>query len=52
MCRNGYLNGGGGLNFIPEKSENFHFSCIVVINATAVALLIHMSTVLNGIDIS
>ena len=25
LCRNGYLSVDGGLNFITEKSENFHF---------------------------
>ena len=25
LCRNGDFNGGGGLNFITAKSENFRF---------------------------
>ena len=53
LCRNGFLRGGGGLNFITEQKRKFSFfSCIEVIDVTVVALLIHRSTVLNSIDIS
>ena len=44
--------GIGGLNFITEKVKIFIFTCIEVFNVTMVALLKHVSTVLNGINIS